>query len=438
MDKNSTLSGKCIIVLTILTFAFSFSSRAQAQAPKIKFRQPELVSGIDKQENATYKFPNVVSGVDAFIKIENITNGAILVNIDDSTLGYYDAWQPTVGGPGTYGSSYIKWDITFKTTAGVPYSFLDIDASAIDVDGDNVRVREFVDVNGQSSYEVPTQVPSMLTVTNESDTDNIYGDDPSPMDVHALGPVSNRAGIDTFSQDVRIDYHFTNTSKVKIYTGSTVENNGTTGAIASDRYHCIYFMKIQAAFSVLPVTYHSFEAIVNNDKVNISWISDVENSNGHFEIERSYDQKEFKTIGIIMGSQTANAVSGQYNFKDGDLELTDHKEVFYRLKYINMNEKFSYSTIKRVLMNTSKMNVQVMPNPYMDKLNVNFVSGAGGTAEIRLLNASGSLVKRMQSAISRGYNNLRLQDLNSQAPGLYIVNVIINGKVIESQKLIKQ
>ena len=293
-------------------------------------------------------------------------------------------------------------------------------------------------MNGQSSYEIPPQIPSLLSVSNVSDTDNVYGDDPNPTNLHALGPVTNRTGIDTFSQDVRIDYHFINKSKIKIYTGSQVDNNGTTGAIATDRYHCIYFMKIGGTIIVLPVTYHSFEAIVNNDKVNLSWLTDDVKRNDHFEIERSYDQKEFKTIGIIMGSQTTNGISGQYNFKDGDLELTAHKEVFYRLKYIDMNEKFSYSIIRRVSLNSSSINIQVMPNPYMDKLNVNFVSDANGTAEVRLLNTSGSLVKKIQSTIASGYNNIQLQDLNSQAPGLYIVNVIINGNVIGSQKLIKQ
>jgi len=73
-----------------------------------------------------------------------------------------------------------------------------------------------------------------------------------------------------------------------------------------------------------------------------------------------------------------------------------------------------------------------------DKLNVNFVSDAGGTAEIRLFNASGSMVKRIQSAIVRGDNSLQLQDLNSQAPGFYIANVIINNKLTASLKVLKQ
>jgi len=191
--------------------------------------------------------------------------------------------------------------------------------------------------------------------------------------------------------------------------------------------------------SVLPITYHSFEAVVNNTKVNLSWLADMDRNYGHFEVERSYDQKEFKTIGMIMDSQTTgNGVSNQNNFQDGDNELTAHKEVFYRLKYVDANANVSYSIIKRVSLYASKMSTQVMPNPYMDKLNVNFVSDAGGTAEIRLFNASGSMVKRIQSAIVRGDNSLQLQDLNSQAPGFYIANVIINNKLTASLKVLKQ
>lgn len=441
MNKNSTLSGKCLLLLIIAAFFSSLSSQAQTDLPKLKFRQPQLVSGIDGQKDATYKFTDVIPGVDAFVKIESLVNGAILVTIDDSTLGYYDAWQPTVGGPGIYGSSYIKWDIEFKTTSGATYQFPLLDASAIDIDGDNVRVREFVDVNGQSSYDVPTQIPSLLTISNVSDTDNVYGDDPNPMNLHALGPVINRTGIDTLSQDVRINYHFTDKSKIKIYTGSQVDSNGTTGAISTDRYHCIYFMKITGEeISVLPVTYRTFDATLNNNTVNLFWITDAETGNDHFEVERSFDQANFSTVGIVLGAQSNTGISNQYSFKDGAPELLNHAVIYYRLKQVDADGKFTYSVVKMVRNNTAvtKAFVQVSPNPYMDKLNVNFVSDASGKAEVRLISASGNLVKITASSITKGYNNIQIQDLQSQAPGLYIANIIINGKAMASLKILKQ
>ena len=107
MIKTFTKDSRSIIVVTILSCFATFCTHAQT-SPKLKFIQPHLVAGINGKKDAMYKFSNVIPGVDAFVKIENIVNAATLVNIDDSTLGYYNAWQPTVGGAGTYGFSYIK------------------------------------------------------------------------------------------------------------------------------------------------------------------------------------------------------------------------------------------------------------------------------------------------------------------------------------------
>ncbi|MEP6926168.1 MAG: T9SS type A sorting domain-containing protein [Ginsengibacter sp.] len=436
MEKNFTLKNRILILVTVLIGLFLVSVRTQA-APKIKFRNPELISGIDKQAGATYKFPNVVAGVDAFVTIELMVNGATLVNIDDSTLGYYDAWQPTVGGPG-FGSSYIKWAVEFKSNTGIAYTFPDIDASSIDVDGDNASVREFVGINGQASYAVPTQVPSLLTITEVSDTDNIYGDDPSSTNLFALGPVINRTNIDTFSQDVRLDYHFINTSKIKFYTGSLIEPNGIAAG-ATNRYHCIYFMKIIADFSVLRATSFSFDAMaINNRKVNLSWLTESGKSNDRFEIQRSYDKREFKTIGIIMSQENMDEAAGSYSYEDQDPALSNYKEIFYRIKQFDVYGGFSYSAIKKVSINSNKISFQVMPNPYIDKLSVGFSSETNGIAEVRLFNSGGNMVKKIQFSIVSGNNNLNLQDLKSQAPGLYVIEVFVNGKIIATRKLIKQ
>ena len=115
--------------------------------------------------------------------------------------------------------------------------------------------------------------------------------------LHVLGTIANRNGIDTLSQNVRINFNFTNKSTLTISTGSQIDNNGTTGAIATDRYHCIYFMKISGTLNVLPVTYRTFDATLNNNEVILFWITDAEVRNSYFEVERSFDQINFSTAG---------------------------------------------------------------------------------------------------------------------------------------------
>ena len=128
------------------------------KAPKFKFSNPTLVSGTAGQIGAKYFFQNVYNNKDAYITIENIVGGAVLKDIDNTTTGYSDAWQPTVGGPGTYGISYIKWDVEFDS-ADVPYVFSLLDLSAVDVDGDNARVRELSGIVGSNiNYSLPDSI----------------------------------------------------------------------------------------------------------------------------------------------------------------------------------------------------------------------------------------------------------------------------------------
>src|SRR5664279_5678448 len=310
MNKNSTLVGKCILMLTLLILLSDLSATADngnhrgnnKDAPKFKFSNPVLVSGTAGQIGAKYFFQNVYKNKDANITIENIVGGAVLKDMDNTSTGYPDAWQPTVGGPGTYGISYIKWDVEFDT-AGVPYVFSLLDLSAADVDGDNVRVRELSGIVGSNiNYDLPDSIiPSLLTITRQKDTDNRWGTDDDDSVFMALGPVTNRAGIDTFALDVRIDYTFTNRSSFQIYTGAQVDNNGNNGGIATDRFHSIYFGDLSSTYSVLAVKYQNFNAMWKNDAVSLNWTTSGDVSTSDFEIERSFDQTNFSETGIVLG-----------------------------------------------------------------------------------------------------------------------------------------
>ena len=123
MNSKSTLVGKYIIILSTFTLASIFSSQAQTIVPKLRFIQPKLISGQRWSKTCYLQIFKCCDGVDAFIEIKQLKNGAILKNIDDSTLGYYEAWQPTVGGPSSVGTSYIEWEVSFKTSAGAGYTF---------------------------------------------------------------------------------------------------------------------------------------------------------------------------------------------------------------------------------------------------------------------------------------------------------------------------
>jgi len=435
MTKTSTTTIKYLTMLTVLTLLVSNLAKAQA-VPKLKFCQPQLIAGTDGQIGAKYKFSNVLPNIDAYVTIENIVGGAVLRTMDDSTLGYYNAWQPTVGGPGTYGRSYIKWDVKFDS-AGSPHQFSTLYASAIDVDGDNVRVREFINVNGQSSYSLPAQIPSMLTLSNTLDTDNINGTDASDSNLNVLGPVMNAPGIDTTSEDVRINFNFTNMSEFKIYTGSEVDSNGTTGGIATDRYHCIYFADISSSYGVLPVTLENFKTVLGNNVVNVNWTTSSDIANDRFEVERSFDEVNFSTAAIVLGAQVTNSMTANYSFTDRNAELSTHSTIYYRLKDVGLNGNVTYSEIKMVRTGNQSLSVLAFPNPYIDKVTVTFESKASGNADIRMINMAGNVIMKMEPLVTTGTNTFLIQNLQSQPPGMYVIKISVNGQSIGSQKILK-
>ncbi|HVZ97901.1 MAG TPA: T9SS type A sorting domain-containing protein [Chitinophagaceae bacterium] len=437
MKQNFTLSlGYC--VLTLILSAFTTTTKSQTS---LQFSKPQLISGTSGKVGATYKFPNVTSNTDAYVTIEDIAGGATLKNIDDTTTGYYNAWQPTVTSPGSVGSSYIKWDIEFKDKSGNATQISEVDASGIDIDGDGSHIREFTMVNGQSSYSVPTQIPTALTITTEADTDNVKGTDASPTNLKSAGPVANRTGIDTLSQDVRIDYVFLNVSGFKYYTGSIVDKSYSKGSSALDRYNSLYFQKITGTFNVLPIIYQNFNAMADNNIVNLTWQSDADPKNGHFEIEKGFTPNELNSIALIMGAESTTGNMGQFSYTDKSADNASHNTIYYRLKIVDQSGEVSYSQTVAVKLNDnptiSNPVVKVFPNPYMEKVNVSFDSKEAGIAQISLTNASGSIVKKLQQQVATGTNTITMNDLSGQGAGIYFLNVAVNGKIVASNKLMK-
>lgn len=437
MKRNLTHS-LIYCVLTVILAAFTATTKSQVS---LQFSRPQLISGTDGAIGATYKFSNVTSGTDAYVTIENIVGSATLKNIDDTTTGYYNAWQPVVTSPGSVGSSYIKWDVEFKDKSGNAKSMLEVDATGIDIDGDGYHIREFTMINGLSTYNLPSQVSSVLAITNETDTDNVKGTDASSTNLKALGPVSNRTNIDTVSQDVQIGYVFLNISGFKYYTGSTVDQSYSPGSSSLNRYNSIYFQKIVGSIGVLKINYQDFNAFAgDNHSINLSWLSDADNNGGHFEIEKAYNPDSFSTMAVLLGAESMSGNMGYYKYTDNSSDNASHNIIYYRLKMIDASGTVSYSQTISVKLNNATISnsvVKVFPNPYMERINVSFDSKEAGATQILLCNASGTIVKKLNQQAVAGSNTFTINNLSQQSAGVYFLNVSVNGKVVESKKIMK-
>jgi hypothetical protein len=143
---------------------------------------------------------------------------------------------------------------------------------------------------------------------------------------------------------------------------------------------------------VIPVTWLDFSAkSKTNGTVDLNWSTATERQNSHFDIQRSANGRNWKSIGTVKGSGSS-AVKRSYNFTD-DAPLSNVN--YYRLKQVDFDGKFDYSTTIAVNMRTGGKGLSVYPNPVSDKLNV--VSNSFDTeGSVQVFDMKGSLVKTAQ------------------------------------------
>ncbi len=390
-----------------------------------------LTAGTAGQVGATYRFNEVTPGVYAHVTITAVVGGATLTTIDDVTFGYANAWQPVVKTPEVQGvsESYISFSIKFYNQSdNSDHKYDCAQLSFIDVDGDGQHVREFVAARGYDSYTVANI--SILTLTETgSGSDKM---------LKAVGTYANYVGLDTSAWITNINYRYKNIREIEeVRIGNVTDAN----FVVQDRFSCGFFQQISMPDVImLPVTYTSFTGRLADKTVFLDWKTATEINSSYFEVERSFDGTTYKTVGLVLDGFAADNGARFYKFKDNSAELQGKSYAYYRLKQMDKDGKHNYSTVVALGLRSSASDVAKMtvsPNPFVEKINVQFNTTSNGKAEIRLLNVNGQTVISSKANISTGNNNLQLNGLSNLTRGIYVFQLLKDGMVIDNQKIIK-
>lgn len=77
------------------------------------------------------------------------------------------------------------------------------------------------------------------------------------------------------------------------------------------------------------------------DKAEISWSTLAEKNNKQFEVQRSTDGENYKTIAIVFTLEDSAEIK-HYRFKD-ELKGVKTKKLIYRIKLVDTVEGYTYS-----------------------------------------------------------------------------------------------
>ena len=177
----------------------------------------------------------------------------------------------------------------------------------------------------------------------------------------------------------------------------------------------------------------NFSSSSNNSVNRLTWTTGKNHGISSFDLERSTNGIDFKTVGVIKATEKFNTEN--YTYSD---TLTSRDIIMYRLRIVSKNQFISFSKILIIKSNTSSnQDIQIIGNPVKDQLSFNYNSKNAQQSNITVYNLRGNIVLSQKVDSFTG-NNLVTIPLNSLlAPGLYVVE-INNGILIQTAKFIKQ
>jgi hypothetical protein len=187
--------------------------------------------------------------------------------------------------------------------------------------------------------------------------------------------------------------------------------------------------------TTLPVSWLSFSGFANGDNVDLVWVTAQEINNKGFEVERSLDGVTFENVGFVKGAGTYNGKLN-YAFVDAGI-LASSPVAYYRLKQVDFDGKFEYSSTVVVRNNVDAANdVKVYPNPFKETVSIELRNATELTGTATLIDIQGRVVKTISLNLDKGFGTFEMSGLDELKDGVYFVKVNIGGQSYQ-EKLVK-
>ena len=177
----------------------------------------------------------------------------------------------------------------------------------------------------------------------------------------------------------------------------------------------------------LPLRLLYFTGQRDNDKTVLQWKTDNEINTSHFEIEKSRDGIAFKKMSTVPSKN----MPGVHSYTADDTQPYDGVN-FYRLRQVDLNGSYTYSTIVKVLFNKPLTALQLYPNPATKYVQLVY-SGRQKNVMIQVYDAGG---RQVISTLLTNQAPLQLA-VDRLPAGKYIVQ-LNDGEIIEAGQFVKQ
>ena len=178
----------------------------------------------------------------------------------------------------------------------------------------------------------------------------------------------------------------------------------------------------------------NFSANPTNSFNQLSWTIASNQAVYSFEIEKSTNGNDFKTIAVLPTTEKLNAEN--YTYAD---TANSADKIMYRLRVlIKSSQHDFYSRIILVKPKTKlDDNIRIIENPVRDRLSFNYYSAEVQQTAIKIYSLTGKILVSQKISSFKGNNLITIPLSSGFNPGMYVIE--INTDIIsQTAKFVKQ
>jgi hypothetical protein len=173
----------------------------------------------------------------------------------------------------------------------------------------------------------------------------------------------------------------------------------------------------------LPVTLVAFDVQKEGKTAMLNWSTTEETNSSHFEVERSVNGKKWNKIGKV-NSHGESTTLRKYNYADA---TPVNGENLYRLRMVDLDGTFAYSSIRSVKMEGVGEEMSVYPNPSSDFIKLRDTQNVDA---VTIFDLNGKAVYQSGKAVK---GEISVKNL---ATGMYTVRIETKDGAKSVQKLV--
>ena len=179
----------------------------------------------------------------------------------------------------------------------------------------------------------------------------------------------------------------------------------------------------RACPNCIPLPLHSLllRSSLHGNTVGLNWVTEDEVNTDRFIVQRSTDGVNYSDVGSRIAAGHTRSTT-EYQIADDIQSVLQSNIIYYRIKAVDIDGKFSYSNIVPVKLSKTG-GVQIWPNPFVSDIRISYTAASNTSLDVRIIDNAGRIVNQNSYSVSRGLNQLSVTGVETLSPGVYIIRI---------------